>query len=1225
MSTLYLSPDPHRLADKVADNLDEHAGTGDFFAPTAIVVPNRFQRKWLRLYLARRHGFAVNLSFLPLEDALWQLLRELDPAAQATPPEPLDDNTYRLLVLSVLLNEMDSDLIPLRQYLQMEKGSLSRLTCRRAWYLADRLGMMIRDYEYDRQDVLIQPWLKGEFGVENATEFQKMMERAQQALFTHITREPAGKRALLNRLGEKSFKTFPQYAMERMTASADGVRASALRTIHFFGLTHVCELHARTIAWLAQFFDVRWYHPNVIVSRLEGEPTPAALMELAHALRTPSDAELVDPGRELLRLWGIAGVESLELLKSWPFAMESLGEPSPARSQSQTVLGRLQRQLRGAVPSNARLDQDTSLQIVACPGIAREVETVYDSIVHNLNVNRSLRQTDIAVLVTDMQKYRAALHAVFERPPRRLQYNLVDFRAAEASSFGQAVLGMLDLALETFSRSRVFGVLLNPCFLARLAVDRGQATTWLAWAENLGIYQGWDAEEKKQQGYAPSPLYSWKLGLQRLRLGRFMDVAADDDDGPACRFGDVIPFADLESGEREHLDAFCRAVEGLLPTLADLRSKSMPGARWAHTLAHLVQEFLDVPDDRPEEAQVRDALLSAFEKLPRWDVLHDAGQKSSGLPLALVREYVRSQLEGLEGNRGDFLVGGVTIAALAPMRPMPFAVVYVLGLGEDSFPGSNALSSLDLRGAARLSGDVRPAEQRLYDFLNAVASAHQKLYLFYNNRDLQKDQALLPSQPLQQLQRFLSQHVVTDEFQPTEMPAHADDARYLDSSKQPAHQDVLVQTRDADRCLAIDAAIQDGRLTLDKTQGKDFQARRDAFKVDFSIPHSAPTDVHARSANTVSLHELKRFLQLPAQASLRRHLYVEEDEEITLNDDEPLVSPRRAESGLVRQTLQKLIQSTADGGLEQALAAWKGHFQSAYADARLRCLVPDDAFGAIDQKSIIADLQERIHGQGALETFLRERAGMTFCGPILIGESLTPIGARLQFPALTLRPGHELPADVETETRIVGFTSFAWHAPGRLDILVVSSFSDIDGREIHPTLVDPALFHLGLLANAQPNGDGIASDRWLAQREVALHAAHRGGIQTWIHPPGSITAAEALAFFVHLARDFLDPAQFDLLPLDVLCKKENAELRNAMHDDGAANIAPDAYLELLHDAITEVRENPYGFIQIPPLVEMVNARIPDDALAKVQRRFRLLDRGPARVRRQRSVVTRKKQ
>ena len=837
---------------------------------------------------------------------------------------------------------------------------------------------------------------------------------------------------------------------------------------------------------------------------------------------------------------------------------------------------------------------------------------MYNSILHNLQNDPALRQTDIAVLVTDMPRYRGPLQAAFERPPIRLQFNMVDFNAAGISMFGQALLGMLDLALESFSRSRVFEVILNPCFLARLGVDRPQAMVWLEWAESLGIYQGWDADEKRQQGYAHSPFYAWRLGLQRLRLGRFMEVAREDAEEPAARFGHVMPFADLASTEREHLDAFCKAVEGLLPTLARLRTAQLTGQRWANALQRLMQEFLDVPEDRPEEAQVRDELLVATEKLAAWDYLHDSSQRNLGMPLALVREYVQSQLQLLQGNRGEYLIGGVTVSALQPMRPVPFAIIYVLGLGDDLFPGSNALSSFDLRGVQRLPGDIRPAEERLYDFLTTVRAAQQKLYLLYNNHDLQKDQALLPAVPLQQLQRYLGRHVLKSEFEPTAMPMHADDPRYFDVSQQPAHQDVLIQYHDADRCLAIRAAERDERLMLDARQQADWSHKWAAFQKDFSIapePTETPT-----AASTVSLYELRRFLQFPAHGSLRRHLRVEEEEEQTLEDEEPLVTPQLAGYALIRQTIQQLILSASQGDMQQALANWQERFAETYADSRLRCQVPEEAFGAIDQAALLRDLQERIHGQGQIASFLQRHADMTFCGPVLLGESLTPLGARLRFPALRLRPGHELPAETPQEIRLVGWTPFAWQSPNRFEILVVTNSKEIDGREIAVAMIEPALFHLAMLANAEPNADGVSAQQWLAEREVVLHAAHRSGIQTWSYPPASISPQEASRYFVELTRDFLDPTQFDLLPFDILCK--NKELQLAFHEGIATQRSPDVYRNLLEEVIADERENTFSFIEFPLLVDMIRAKVPANALAKVQRRFQLLDRGPARNRQQ---------
>ncbi len=1206
MSVLYLGSDPAALGDRLADNLEQHAKHGDFFTPAAIVVPNRYLRKWLRLYLARKHGVAIFLHFEYLEKALWQLLQEVDPAGERSPPRETDENVYRLMVLSVLLESKDANLAPLRRYLQLERGPLSRLSCRRAWDLADRIGLLLRDYEYARQDTLIQPWLQHKLGLGGADAFHQMMERAQRAMFLDITREPDGKRALLNRLSEQNFKTFPQYAMERMTSPEAPTPTG--RTIHFFGFTQVCELHARTIAWLGRCFDVRFYHLNVLSSRLGDVGPGVDLRQMTQVLH----ANLEGCG-ELLRPWGKAGEEALGLLTPFmtAFGVEWLPGSAPAK-RADTVLARLRDQLLGKKTPKTRLPQDASVQIVACPGVMREVETVYNSILTNLQGDASLKQNDVAVLVTDMTKYRAALQAVFERPPQRLQYNLVDYSAAGASMFGQAVLGMLDLALESFSRSRVFAVLLNPCFLARLGIDRAQAMTWLGWAESLGICQGWDAEEKAQQGYPRSPLYAWRLGLQRLRLGRYIEVTPEDGEGAATRFGDVIPFADLESTEPDHLDAFCRAVEGLLPTLASLRKAPLSGERWAREMTRLVQTFLEVPADRPEEGQVRGDLLRGLDALTRWDSLHESSSLAPRpLPLALVREYVHSQLEVMPGNRGEYLIGGVTICALQPMRPLPFQIVYILGLGEELFPGSNALSSFDLRGAQRMPGDIRPAEGRLYDFLATILSAQRKLYLLYNARDLQKDQDLLPAVPLQQLQRALSQHILQDDFRTVTMPMQADDLSFIDPARQPAYQDVLVQHDAMERCLSVQAARRDNCLSLDKKQAAEWEREWAKFQKEFTIPPSPPEPLPA--ATTVSIGELRRFLRLPAQAALRRHLHIEEDEEPTLEDDEPLVTSQKVANALARQTIQHLVRAAAKGDIDQALSAWPDRFARVYADARLCSRVPEEAFGEIDQAALLSDLRERINGQGGIEGFLREHAGMTCCGPVLLGESLTPLGAKLRFPALRLRPDHELPADATQEIRIVGSTPFAWEGRKSFEILIVTNIKEIDGRSLSDAMFEPMLLYLALLAGNEPNADGIISQSWLAGREFVLNIAHRGGIQRWTYPAGDITAAEALRYLVDLTRDFLDPTHFDLLPFDALVRSRNLKL--ALTADAAGLMAAETFRSSLEEYLTEQRENGRSPVKIPLLVEMVRAQVPADALAKVRRRFPLLDRGPARLRR----------
>ena len=123
--------------------------------------------------------------------------------------------------------------------------------------------------------------------------------------------------------------------------------------------------------------------------------------------------------------------------------------------------------LEGQGDSPASLAQDTSLQIVACPGLRREVETVYNSILYNLETDPDLCMTDIAVMVSDMSRYKPVVDSVFSRQPARIAYNLVDSNARTESVFAQAVLAVMELSRGTFSRKEVFALLRNPCVMQR--------------------------------------------------------------------------------------------------------------------------------------------------------------------------------------------------------------------------------------------------------------------------------------------------------------------------------------------------------------------------------------------------------------------------------------------------------------------------------------------------------------------------------------------------------------------------------------------------------------------------------------------------------------------------------------------------------------------------------------------------------------------------------------
>src|SRR6516165_1690349 len=169
MSTLYLGTDVDALAGKLADHLQRK--DRDPFHPATIVVPNRYLGKWLKLWLARRLGLAFNLRFLYLENALWEWLRGVDPRQHPCEPELLDHDSYRLMILSLIWEGVEIEDGGSRMedrgskmagsharssILDFRSSIPSRASWRRSWHLADRLARCIRDYEYHRQDALIQ-------------------------------------------------------------------------------------------------------------------------------------------------------------------------------------------------------------------------------------------------------------------------------------------------------------------------------------------------------------------------------------------------------------------------------------------------------------------------------------------------------------------------------------------------------------------------------------------------------------------------------------------------------------------------------------------------------------------------------------------------------------------------------------------------------------------------------------------------------------------------------------------------------------------------------------------------------------------------------------------------------------------------------------------------------------------------------------------------------------
>jgi exodeoxyribonuclease V gamma subunit len=969
------------LAGRLSDAVGEEQRACGPFAMTPVVVPNPNLARWLQFFIAERRGVAANLEFPYLESGMWQLVCGLAPAG-APRPQLLTHEKLQQLIAAQLVGGSDASASPFVEYCRNAAGEFDvrDAECiRRVWQISGRLATLFREYDYHREG-MVRHWLSGAdasfFEAEEGRDLsasQREMESAQRALYRAIFLPGEG---VLARLPSDaplwSLRMLCDHYLGDVPDGTRSARVSSLpNSVRLFGLSQLSRFHCELLYRLARLCRVELYHFNVCSEFWEDVTTPREdrwrrVKDTPVGGASGSDEELdLAIENPLLKAWGKAGRETIKLLADledqyqecivdWVDDEGQAGAPG----QPGTVLRRIQDAVLLRTSAVGSLPQDRSVQVAGCPGIQREIETVYNSIVTNMDDPETgkaagLRLTDIAVLVPDMATYKPVIASVFDAHGA-VPYSLVDSNAFLDSVFGAAVLGILDLVGSAFTRRKVFEVIFNPCVLAGAGVTHADACQWLAWADELGVFHSFDAAHRVERGLGATSAFTWEQALRRLRLGRILSPPSAGG-GIAGPLGDIVPYEDMRSDSVlcEHFNVL---LERLFRRLHPLAEATHSCAEWYDIVRGLIEDFLDVPEDMNGEAHVRRVLLNGLADLggksdtPGLDAMLSCVGLASGVGFPWVREWLASSLAAIPSGKGAYLTGGVTVASLLPMRPIPFKIVYIVGLGEGGFPGRDERSTLDLRRLRRRVGDVSSTDAGRYLFLETLSSVRAKLVLSYVERDLQKDEELFPCSVLKQLMAFAAEHVLSvsgeesvplrvyhpplNGFALTAAQGQSEAcSEWTDLYREWSVQDWVLRAQQAvaageASAEQVVAAARSARDRLATAPGRGRQIRlldallRDLVATDMSagtaeaaveVPAAIAADLRdlplfagGRTGGSaeapvpaggevvrVTISQLADFIRDPAQACMKRRLgiYAEDDDsEAALAEDEPFAA-----------------------------------------------------------------------------------------------------------------------------------------------------------------------------------------------------------------------------------------------------------------------------------------------------------------------------------------------
>lgn len=910
------------LAALLAEELRAPAPGQGLLAPDTILIPQVAMRRWLQATLAQAHGVAANLEFLTPGEFVQ---RALD-ANVAGHGEDLDAAALRWRIHAALADPAllrERALQPLRAYLEGAPNPL------KAWSLSGELAQAFEKYKAWRRDWLLA-WEAGE-----------------------APRDPQA--ALWRRVAGGT-----QHRARRIDAYLRGFAGPGAplpeglpRRLFAFAILNVSPDVLRVIATQSRVGTLHLYVPS---------PSRDYWGDLQRA--RGGDAEAAAGENPLLRAWGAAGRDFMAVLGSYEVVhpdAEFRGDADPGDcggALQGSLLRRLQSDLFHRRPSPPLLPNaedprtrlpalrrdDPSLQVHACHTRLRELQVLHDQLrglFEDPRFDPPLQPREVAVLAPDIDPYLPYLDAVFGGRGRgdtgfnqAIPYAVADASPLAGEPLVEVFLRLLPLPVARFGLVETLDLLASPPLAEAAQLDAAAFDRLHAWLHAAGARWGIDAAHRARLDAPADDAYTWAFALDRLLLGH-----ASGSDAPiTMASGQVVaPMPELEGSALDALDTLVRLLR-VLAKHARVLDEALPPDGWRERLLGLLDALLPRPPSSPASRRALDrlrALVDAFAADAR------RADMATPVPADIVRAHFAAALSEAD-TRAPLLTGGVSIGRMVPMRLLPFRAICLLGMDDAAFPRRDPAGGLDrltaeLAGGQRRQGDRSTRDDDRFLFLQLFAAAQDVFYLSYQGADPRDGSAREPSVLVADLLAAAdAQHargadagdnlVVRHPLQPFSPAAFGSSdeprrfsyhAQWWPAAAQPFARRVALPAWFVDEALAApgsggDAGGDDGRRT----------------------GSSIASAVAGTGDATLTLDELRRFLQAPAEAFLRERLGMRLAEVEAVDEDvEPLLAPGR---GWARQLLQKAVFDAVLRGDDDA---------ATHALLRARGLLPSGPLG----------------------------------------------------------------------------------------------------------------------------------------------------------------------------------------------------------------------------------------------------------------------------------------
>jgi exodeoxyribonuclease V gamma subunit len=1025
------------LAENLSKNLNQSfLNSKHPLSSNVIIIPNTNIRSWLQLKIAKHQEVAFNLQFEFFEKMILNYYLERGNIDKNTNLFETLNSSHRK-ILSYLLNNQDTEEIkPLKKYL----SNISR-----AFSLSGKLIRVFEEYEFNRLE-WIQKWAKDtnhpnipeppqnmRYPLPLDSNLSKLQENLYKSIF------------LKDNLQKERFNHFLLKERKNVNSKID----KDLPSVHIFCLTSLSDLYMQLLSDMSNVDQMNIYFYQFFTEL----PLEYHNLMKASPLR-----------------WAKSQIFLSERIRKISNSFTNIDE-NKAKNEKGNYnedLTKLRDLLKGSssnltdAPNHSDINTNTkhnksnlsNIQFWNAPSIYREVEAVAHGILHRIKRDRERGITtsflDFSILVTDIKKYRPAIEWVFDggillqeseknKPSRlKIPYSLTDLKGVDNSFLFKGLIDIFSLCKSKSIPKELFlKIFKNPIFGINTTSDTLTGND----IEDIFLRMGVFYQEENRE----SDPFQISNGLKRIRLSTIFNSTTLKEN---YKFSNI----EMDSDESAiHLTDIWESFYLSCKSINEILSNGILSRDVIYSIFLTLQNLFHFEGEFERESE---NLHNWFDSLLEWEDF-EFSDRNTGLDL--INLITQTIFDKLPYRHGNFLMQGVSVSLLQPMRPIPFKHVYILGLGESKFPGSVDHSKIDLRKESPQSWDLTKKELQESLLWEALHSAKETITLSYVGQDTKEQKEFEPcSHFIEIMNAFGLESAIT-------IPLHSYSEKYLNSNSSIYN-----------KLFSYDFSLK--WVNADDTS-------TNILLPDFQKIEELPTPDNKVNQITIPLRDLSKYLSDPLDTYLRKQMGMRlDDEDIIPEKGEFFQLTELEDSKILRQLYSKMIPDLTS----QQPWQWDEERISKELDSIIDLQInsaqfPQGLYQKIEKSSLF---QMALIANKIFQEWKLNLQGGEYIYCLSLGDTGTRLDTNQNLPIHKLNPLIlEIQKNVKIELQAEWFHlilkdgTYHWIHIGTLDSSLNSSPTDFWSKNGFASLSNLALQCLGTnfkihSIKSRPKGDG---------------------------------------------------------------------------------------------------------------------------------------------------------